>query len=509
MCFLFPLVLFNWQTRKYILFIAPLSILVPITLFIVAIYHKLPTRAIIYILFEAQKMEIVEFMSGLYFWKFLIVIIPLTILLTAKKFIHSNKVISKKVRMIFVGFYMVLFLLTFVFKTIQRKILNNTLKASYFTFVRATPINTSVRFYKTLKAYKNSRIDNFSNRSLNVYRKTEVNSREIYILVLGESSRYRNWEINGYNRNTSPNLLGLNNIISYKNIISPSFSTNKSLPIILATKSAENFFTSVNHISIINIFKQSGFKTYWIGNQSIKGNVIGAIASASHEIFESDYKRGAAYDGELLPKISAILNRNEQKVFIIIHTWGSHYPYQKRYPETFKIFTPTIKKNQHIPLNIGHRDAIINSYDNSIVYTDYILSKLIDLINIDSAITSLTYLSDHGENLFDDENIGFGRGYGKFSPQLFQIPLFFWASNIYISNNSSKWQTLIKNDSAKCSTEGFIYTFSDLAGIYWDKYDSTQSFANKHYREKERFFLDKKKTVNYDKFFTKVPEKSN
>lgn len=505
--FLLPAVLFNLQIKRYLLYISPLFALVPLFLFNVAIYDKLPTRSIFYILFEVQKFELIEFLSGIYFWKILMLILPISVILIGQFLIQSNLVSDKKFKLKFVVFYLALFLITISFKTVQRKTIDNTLKISFKTYLRGSPINLSIRFYKALKTFKKDNAVNINNSNLHVFRESDINSREIYVLVIGESSRFKNWNLNGYSRNTSPQLQKTKNIISYKNTISPSFNTNKSVPIILTTQNTQNLNDTLVYTSIIEIFKQASFTTYWIGNQPIKGGPIGSISKDSDKILELDYKKHSKFDGELLDQVGAILSKKQQKTLIIIHTLGSHYPYQNRYPESFYLFTPTIEQNLHIPLNKKHKNAIINSYDNSIAYTDFFLSELIDLINIDSAISSLTYVSDHGENLFDDKNIGFGRGYGKYSPQLFHIPLFFWASKELIANNQVKWETLVKNDSIKSTTEGILYTFTDLAGVYWSNFDSTKSFANKYCREKERFFLDKNKLLDYDTFFNLESEK--
>ena len=113
----------------------------------------------------------------------------------------------------------------------------------------------------------------------------------------------------------------------------------------------------------------------------------------------------------------------------------------------------------------------------------------------------MIYVSDHGENLFDYPNIGFGRGYGKLTPQIFHVPVFFWASETYRNSNITEWAALSENFSQQATTENLMNTLATLAGMYWKDFDSTSSLANYNYKPQEQLFIARGKTINYQSYF--------
>jgi glucan phosphoethanolaminetransferase (alkaline phosphatase superfamily) len=503
-----PLLLFKLPIRKYFYCLAPLAFIVPILIFVILIYQKLPTRWMFYVLFETEKYEILEFTAGMWFWKTLMIVFPLCIIIISRMLIKSNQVVKKKYTLLIIGVLVILFSISYVFKTIQHKSFSNSLKITARSFFRDTPLHTSQRFARAFKTYKSENRTDFNEARIAVARVQEIRQREVYILVIGESARFENWGINGYFRNTSPYLNNIEGLLSFSNIISPSFNTSKSVPIIVTSADVNTYQTPEEKISLLQVFKAAGFKTYWISNQASKGSVVGSIARCSDERYQTMSQKIPLNDLDLLDYLKKLMDKNEAKVFIVVHTQGSHYPYQNRYPSSFGAFTPALEKNQHVFPSNNHKEMVVNSYDNSILLTDYFLAQIIDLLKTDSIVSNLLYVSDHGENLFDFQRMGFGRGYGNISTKLFHVPMFIWSSDEYKRIFEEKWNTLEQNRELKTSTESIFWTFADMAGICWNQFDSSQSLASTNYRIKPRLIINKNALDDYDLFFDKLESKS-
>lgn len=120
---------------------------------------------------------------------------------------------------------------------------------------------------------------------------------------------------------------------------------------------------------------------FWLGNQQIKAGPVDLLAQQADVRKQTAMGKYTPYDGELLEPLNKVISSNKSSGMIVLHTMGSHYPFQNRYPEEFEQFKPATKKNRHIPLKQKHRETILNNYDNSILYTDFFLSELISTLN--------------------------------------------------------------------------------------------------------------------------------
>ena len=93
--------------------------------------------------------------------------------------------------------------------------------------------------------------------------------REIYVLVVGETSRAMEWSLYGYERNTTPRMKELDGMVHFTDVVTQSNNTHKSVPIILSAASAENYGVIYDEKSIVTAFKEAGFRTLVIANQKL------------------------------------------------------------------------------------------------------------------------------------------------------------------------------------------------------------------------------------------------
>lgn len=172
-------------------------------------------------------------------------------------------------------------------------------------------------------------------------------------------------------------------------------------------------------LSFIDIAKKAGIQTLWISNQDPSKSTPNAIAKSTHPPFllrlDSLLER---FDDALLAQVSeAVLSEHPHKL-IVVHLMGSHFQYKERYPESFNCFKTAEKINAFAPKISARATEIINQYDNSIRYTDFILNEIRELLIQSDQASVLTYLSDHGEKVFDSQNF---KGY---EPTKFSKPMF-------------------------------------------------------------------------------------
>jgi lipid A ethanolaminephosphotransferase len=165
-------------------------------------------------------------------------------------------------------------------------------------------------------------------------------------------------------------------------------------------KSEYNHSEGKNMSNILDIANKAGVEVYWLDNNSDSKSVADRVKYISYK----NSKQNSICDtecrdeGMVVDLQKYIDNSGKKDLLIILHQMGSHGPaYYKRYPEKFKKFTPVCETNQ---LNECNNKQINNAYDNTILYTDFILSEIIQLLKKNKTDESMMfYMSDHGESL--------------------------------------------------------------------------------------------------------------
>ena len=320
-------------------------------------------------------------------------------------------------------------------------------------------------------------------------RTIETDAQEIYILVIGESSNPRHWGTNGYQRNTTPKLEATPNIISFRNVVSPFSATRLAVPVILTGKhdpTAQHAY--VGQASIVTLFKQAGFRTYWISNQAPLGLHDSIIAVHAYEADKTiytngtDYKNQGSYDDVIIPPLNRLLQEPDKRKFFLIHLLGSHKAYANRYPESFDRFLPSQKQN---PFD-ERPETVTNTYDNTILYTDHILSEIINkLAERPNTHSALMYISDHGENIPRGTCTITGHGYSHEDD--FRVSAVAWFSDAYKDAYPDIMGHLKSRPDTPLISAGVFHTLADVAHILHPAHDSTLSWASAGFTVRPRW----------------------
>jgi len=331
------------------------------------------------------------------------------------------------------------------------------------------------------------------------------NSRQVYVLVIGEASRPDRWQLNSYGRETNPLLSKEANLVPLTDVLTPWTFTDSAVPIIVSRKPENERSRLFGEKSIVSLFKEAGFHTTWLSNQA-RQNASSPLGLPAFEADELRYLNVASnnifgrttYDELLLPALRKVLGRPERKQFVVLHLLGSHDSYQKRYPPLFNHWRPSASD----PITsddseMALRQKFNNSYDNSILYTDYVLSNVIALLRKDDSLAGLFYVSDHGESLLDGQCPQSGHGQTGFYN--YPVSAFVWLSQPYSNKYPDAVQNLRLHSNSKLTTANTFDSLVQLAHITYRNATTSKGIFSSAFRETPRLVNVGSNIVNWDR----------
>ncbi|WP_422823930.1 phosphoethanolamine transferase [Variovorax robiniae] len=261
----------------------------------------------------------------------------------------------------------------------------------------------------------------------------------LYVIVVGETARADHFSLNGYARDTNPEL-ARRDVLSYRKVHSCGTNTLASVPCMFSPLGKEAFESSKDdHENLMDVLQAAGLAVLWVDNQAGCKDVCNRVPNASAidglapAVKAALCEAGECLDDALLFDLDARLaglskERRAKGVVLVMHMMGSHGPaYYKRSPPDAKAFVPECKTNALA--ECGH-DQLINGYDNSIRYTDRVLGRTIDWLKTQSKTydTGMFYVSDHGESLGEYGLFLHGLPYSIAPEEQKHVPLVAWFS---------------------------------------------------------------------------------
>ncbi len=282
----------------------------------------------------------------------------------------------------------------------------------------------------------------------------------VVVFVIGESLRNDHLQINGYERETTPYLMEEDNLVSLTDIYGAECFTHTSVPQIMTRADSANPQRAYDEQSFVTIFKDAGFRTTWIANQESVATYAYFMNECDTLIYvngdKSVYTFDKWLDEDILPHLENELQDDNPTQLHILHSIGSHWWYNSHYTDEFERYTPVIKSRV---VSSNTQEEMINSYDNTILYTDYFIKETIDLIRDKKSI--LIFLSDHGESLGED-------GYylhGADRPELHYPAAFVWYSDKYAQSFPDMIENLKDNSDKKYRSDYLFHSIIDAADI--------------------------------------------
>lgn len=318
-----------------------------------------------------------------------------------------------------------------------------------------------------------------------------VARKEVYVMVIGETSRACNWSLYGYGRQTNPELMKCIGLADFPYVLSESNTTHKSVPMLMSPVSAINYDSIYYMKGIVTAFKEAGFHTAFFSNQRYNRSFIdffGMEADVCNFIKEDSLANGYnPSDIELLNLVSGILNKEYDKLFVILHMYGSHFNYRERYPADEAVYLP----DTPVDAEAKYRNSLLNAYDNTIVYTDKFLAKLIELLYQTGVDAAMVYTSDHGEDIFDDNRLLFLHASPTPSYYQIHVPFLIWTSDSYRKNNPDVWNSILANRMKNISSSAsFFHTMLSISGIESPYRNDSLAISDSQFVEKRRVYLN-------------------
>jgi len=289
------------------------------------------------------------------------------------------------------------------------------------------------------------------------------NTKSVVVLVIGESARSANFSLYGYGKNTNPLLSATKNLHVY-NAESSATYTTAGIKAILDHKETGKYYEILP-----NYLYRNGIEVFW--RTTNWGEPTVHIENYQTKEYLENLCQGAqcAYDEVLLYGLKdLVLESTNNKVLIILHTSTSHGPtYYKKYPEEFNQFTPVCR---NVELSKCTNEELINAYDNTILYTDYILANLIaELQDLEEYNTSMIFVSDHGESLGENNLYMHGIPMSIAPAEQYEIPFIVWTSNDSLQ---------FKNEEM-LSQYNVFHTVLDFLAVESPVYDESMSILKK------------------------------
>jgi lipid A ethanolaminephosphotransferase len=316
----------------------------------------------------------------------------------------------------------------------------------YLVFVRAYPntrrlinplnwINYSVHYaIKCRKAYQAFiPLDPAARLSATAEKARRAGEQRVLVFILGETARTRNFSLGGYERLTNP-LLAKQDVVFFDQTLACGTSTAVSVPCLFSPLGRKAFDVdkAAHTGNLLDLLAAVGYDVLWLENGGSCKGVCERVPfrTISREDDPRYCNDTRCFDAVLLDGLAQWLKgleKSGRNGVIVLHGKGSHGPaYYSRYPAEFKRFTPACQNADIIDCP---RQEVINAYDNSILYTDFVIASAIDMLRRRPKLcASLLYVSDHGESLGEDGDYLHGLPYALAPDEQKVVPMLFWLS---------------------------------------------------------------------------------
>lgn len=264
------------------------------------------------------------------------------------------------------------------------------------------------------------------------HRGTSVPGRpRVVFLFVGETTRAENFGLDGYSRETTPELAAIEGVVSFSNVRSCGTSTAVSVPCMFSRlgRAGYGHDRALEEENLLDVLKRAGVGVLWRENNSDSYGVAARVPyeDLRHLDLPELCDGKSCHDEVLLRGLEELLATTTSDRLVVLHMLGSHGPsYFRRYPDRFRRFQPECALDA---VQRCDRASIVNAYDNTVLYSDHVLAQAIGLLarHADHVDPTLLYLSDHGESLGEDGLYLHGLPYTLAPDQQKQVPFVVWA----------------------------------------------------------------------------------
>lgn len=333
-------------------------------------------------------------------------------------------------------------------------------------------IASSLSYYRNKVPKQNLPLVTYGTDAHLVQRVNQGEKPKLMVLVVGETARAESFSLNGYAKNTNPELSKLD-IINFSQVSSCGTATAVSVPCMFSGMPRTDYDEQLasHREGLLDIAQRAGYKVTWIDNNSgCKGTCNRVEQYQIPQKLKEKWcnKDGECHDEILIDSLNAYLaaipHTDKTPRLIVLHQMGSHGPaYYERSTAAFQPFKPSCDSNA---IQGCSRTELLNSYDNSIVYTDHVLSSLIQQLKANTMYqTGFWYLSDHGESTGEHGLYLHGSPYAIAPSQQTHIPMLMWFSPEWTQRHATQITCLTQQKSKKLSQDNLFPSLLSLLDV--------------------------------------------
>ncbi len=312
--------------------------------------------------------------------------------------------------------------------------------------------------------------------------------KSLMIFVVGETARADHFSLNGYGRETNPELKQ-QDILNFTHVASCGTSTAVSVPCLFSKFPRTDYSDKKGktYEGLLDMLQRAGLKVLWLDNNSdCKGTCLRVPHSDIPKNQPSPFCDGQnCLDESLLVGLQDYIDSLQDNAIIVLHSDGSHGPeYYDRYPKSLERFTPVCHTNQ---LGSCTSDELKNVYDNTILYTDHFLSQTIELLkrNQDKVDASMIYVSDHGESLGENGIYLHAAPYAIAPSAQTHVPMVMWFGHSTLEDASVDRSCLAaKQDQPDLSHDYLFHSVLGLLGVTTTEYQPALDLFHSCKRDK-------------------------
>lgn len=260
----------------------------------------------------------------------------------------------------------------------------------------------------------------------------KLKQKRVLVIVMGETTRAQNWGLNGYQRQTTPELAAMEKeVINFPQVTSCGTATAVSLPCLFSNMPRQHYKANLarHQEGLLDVLQHAGVNVLWRDNDGGCKGVCDRIRHENVQDWAADLSCNSegCLDESLLLHLSSTIASLPNDAVLVLHTMGSHGPaYYQRYPDAFRRYTPTCNTNQ---IQQCSKEELRNTYDNTVLYTDHVLAEVIKLLQQQTGLASaMWYFSDHGESLGENGIYLHATPYSIAPAEQTHVPMVFWAN---------------------------------------------------------------------------------
>jgi lipid A ethanolaminephosphotransferase len=296
----------------------------------------------------------------------------------------------------------------------------------------------------------------------------------LLVLVVGETARAANWGLNGYARDTTPQL-AQRGVLNFAHVTSCGTDTESSLPCMFAPIGRRNYDEARirGSESLLHVLTRAGVSVHWRDNQSGCKGVCEGLSNdwVNTTLAPGLCQGGRCWDEGLLRGLEERIQSLHGTQVLVLHMLGNHGPsYFRRYPAAFERFKPACRQDD---LGQCAQPDIVNAYDNALLYTDHVLATVIDTLraHAHAVDVAMVYVSDHGESLGELNLFLHGMPYALAPREQTQVPMVWWMSPGYAARAGVDAACLKQQAAANVSHDNLFHSLLGLLDVHTALYE--------------------------------------